>query len=92
MHWHTDPGHGWLAIPARQLADLGIAGDISVYSYVSADGETVYLEEDCDARVFARAYEAAGLGTVKQVFDAPGVHVNCDSFVRRLKSYTPPIA
>ena len=51
---HTDPGHGWLAVKKRELAALGVTG-ISSYSYVK--GNTVYLEEDCDASLFLKAYE-----------------------------------
>ena len=53
---HTDPGHGWLAVRRKELAELGIADQISRYSYVK--GETAYLEEDCDLRVFFDAYKA----------------------------------
>jgi hypothetical protein len=44
--YHTDAGHGWLEVPADSCAGL----DISLYSYT--DGRSVYLEEDCDARVW----------------------------------------
>lgn len=52
--FHTDPGHGWLAVKKKELISLGVAG-ISAYSYVK--GDTVYLEEDCDAAKFMQAYE-----------------------------------
>lgn len=51
---HSDPGHGWLAVKKREIEALGITG-ISAYSYVK--GNTVYLEEDCDAALFFNAYE-----------------------------------
>ena len=54
--FHTDPGHGWLAVPFKELVDLGIQNDISGFSYVK--GKTAYLEEDCDAGVFINAYKA----------------------------------
>jgi len=55
--FHTDPGHGWLEVPVEHLqkADLS-PSDFSGYSYVN--GTTVYLEEDCDAEVFIRSWEA----------------------------------
>ena len=53
--YHTDPGHGWLQVPLSIIAELGIAKDISTYSYT--DGRCAYLEEDCDAGVFFRAFE-----------------------------------
>lgn len=48
-HWETDPGHGWLVVPAHHLTEMKIAHKISTCSYISTDGETAYLEEDCDA-------------------------------------------
>lgn len=53
--WVTDPGHGWLSVPAALIVALDIAGDISPYSYISATGTRVYLEEDCDAGVLLSA-------------------------------------
>jgi hypothetical protein len=50
-----DPGHGWLEVPVTELQALGIADKISGYSYVSRDGRTAYLEEDCDATKFIAA-------------------------------------
>ena len=48
-----DPGHAWLRVKRCELTELGIAGDISSFSYQM--GIYVYLEEDCDASVFLRA-------------------------------------
>lgn len=53
--FYCDPGHGWLAVKRTLLDELGIAHLISPYSY--AKGGTVYLEEDCDASVFFKAYK-----------------------------------
>lgn len=41
-----DPGHGWLQVPHDLVHALGIAKDISAYSY--RDHQFAYLEEDCD--------------------------------------------
>ena len=54
--FHTDPGHGWLAVPYKDLVELNIQDKISDYSY--SNGDTAYLEEDCDAAVFINAYKA----------------------------------
>ena len=54
--FHTDPGHGWLAVPYKDLVELNIQDKISDYSY--SKGATAYLEEDCDAAVFINAYKA----------------------------------
>lgn len=54
--FHTDAGHGWLAVKRSELARLGILDKITPYSYQR--GNTVYLEEDCDAGTFCQAKEA----------------------------------
>ena len=56
--FHSDPGHGWLEVKRQELKDLGILNEISQYSYQK--GDTVYLEEDCDAALFTIAKEKAG--------------------------------
>ena len=53
---HSDPGHAWLAVPMSYLLQLGIAGEISSFSYMK--GRTAYLEEDCDAADFWEAWMA----------------------------------
>ena len=54
--FHTDPGHGWLEVPAADVRALGVK--VSRYSYRSRDGRTVYLEEDCDAPAFVEVWTA----------------------------------
>lgn len=44
--WIVDPGHAWLQVPASKARQ--VAG-ISTFSYLSPDGNTAYLEQDCDA-------------------------------------------
>jgi len=51
--FYNDPGHGWLKVPAVELAYFGLINKISAYSYIK-DGNC-YLEEDCDAGKFLRA-------------------------------------
>lgn len=51
-----DPGHGWVKVPLAMLRDLGIAEQISHYSYVR--NEHAYLEEDNDTALFFNAYHA----------------------------------
>ena len=52
---HVDAGHGWLACKLSLLEQLGIAGNISSFSYIR--GGTVYLEEDCDASKLVESLE-----------------------------------
>jgi hypothetical protein len=83
--FHEDPGHGWLAVPMAELVELGVAHQISGYSYVSRDGLTAYLEEDCDMSIFLRA-KGVPIGGL----DAFGVkysHTNSDSFIRSLRHF-----
>ena len=54
----TDPGHGWIKVPKKLLAELGIANKITPYSYMR--GDFAYLEEDADASTFFEAMRAAG--------------------------------
>jgi hypothetical protein len=54
--WAIDSGHEWLAVKQDELINLGIADQISAFSYVK--GGTVYLEGDCDAARFIDAYTA----------------------------------
>jgi len=55
--YHTDPGHGWLAVKRKLLKELGVADKITAYSYQSKSGQTIYLEEDGDAQRFIQAYK-----------------------------------
>ena len=57
--FHSDSGHGWLAVKLNELKMLGIQADISDYSFVK--GKTAYLEEDVDAMKFINAAKAKGI-------------------------------
>ena len=65
--FHIDPGHGWLEVDYASLERLGIAEKISVCSY--RIGPTVFLEEDCDAGVYARALKAEGGSIETRIID-----------------------
>jgi len=56
--FYQDPGHGWIDVSAEEVKRLGIAGQVSRYSY--AHGDRVYLEEDCDAALFMDAKKGLG--------------------------------
>ena len=77
---HTDPGHGWLAVRTKELVELGIADQISRFSYVK--GTTAYLEEDCDLTVFLKAYNAVhGVDPeIVESFREKTFVRNCDSY------------
>jgi hypothetical protein len=55
--YHTDCGHGWLAVRDQDAGDVGLrVADFSRYSYQKANW--LYLEEDCDMAKFMEAYRA----------------------------------
>ena len=83
----NDPGHAWLRVKRCELTELGIAGDISSFSYQK--GIYVYLEEDCDAGVFMLAKygkdisfrELESLGVIQDK------HTNSTSAIRGYDHY-----
>lgn len=58
QYWY-DPAHGWLEVTKSDLEDVGLKPtDFSAFSYKKSNGEVFYLEEDCDADKFFKAYKA----------------------------------
>ena len=80
FYHYADSGHGWLEVPRDLLHDLGIADDISHFSYQRLD--KVFLEEDSDFMKFARAMRAAG-----REFKTAEIYTDGESFVRSLAPY-----
>ena len=80
--FYTDPGHGWLEVPLKELLELNISQNISKYSYISSNKQFVYLEEDCDAPRFLEAKKKAG-----QEVKIEEVNFNVDCYIRRMKSF-----
>ncbi len=60
IHFYADYGHGWGEVENSLLKDLGIANDISHYSFTK--GEFAYLEEDCDLSIFCQKLTSLGIG------------------------------
>lgn len=61
LKFHSDSAHGWLEV-SKQLARLHLREKylhISSFSYMR--GNTLYLEEDCDAPLLIQAMREAGL-------------------------------
>jgi len=80
--FHSDDGHGWLEVSGTQLVTLGLTPrDFTRYSYRSRDGSRYFLEEDCDAELFATRwrlhYSGREFGTVER-------HTAGSSFIRAL--------
>ena len=87
LTFHCDAGHGWLEVPREDIDALGLADQISAYSYAMASTHQragmVYLEEDCDAILYLDAANSAGyrLQIVEKYTDT-------DSPIRNMKRYT----
>jgi hypothetical protein len=77
-----DPGHGWIAADMQRLQSLGIADAVSQYSY--RDGDTCWLEEDCDGPRYLRALSAAGIQ-----YRLVSTHTPGDAWIRRLPRFEP---
>ena len=79
----SDASHGWLKAPVSLVKELGIADKITLYSYISEDGKTAYLEEDSDGCKFAKAIEARG-----EKFEYEEKYCDGRSYVRSLPPFT----
>lgn len=84
INYFTDPGHGWAGCKIKTLQALGIADQISHYSYVR--GQTAYLEEDLDFGLLIGALRAAGID-----FEIIEKHTNKRSPIRSYDTYKKPI-
>ena len=74
----NDDGHGWLQVPLVLILRLGIEDQISKYSYLSLDGQFVYLEEDLDAVIFHNAMSS---------YEYKNIYQNGRSPIRNYPSY-----
>ena len=83
LNYYQDPGHGWIKAPKSLLQRLGIAGDISAYSYMR--GDCAYLEEDCDAERLLAAAGRAGL-----VIQLKPLYSQKSSKIRGYRQYQAP--
>ena len=88
----SDPAHGWLEVPVKELEQLGIANKISACSYIDRAGgagnHLAYLEEDCDLAIFAKAIDCYPIGW--QAFEdeyVTVIHRDQFSTVRNLPHY-----
>jgi hypothetical protein len=80
--WYSDPGHAWLGVEAEMMQELGIAEEISSYSYLARG--IVYLEEDCDAPRFFHAVNLAGY----EIKFGDQKHYQNDAPIRRMGRFT----
>ena len=80
IKFYADPGHGWGAVKRKVLDQLGIANQITAYSYQK--GQTVYLEEDCDLATFATAMNLRGV-----ILKYEQKHINRTHPIRNYENY-----
>ena len=80
LNYFTDPGHGWVSVKLQVLRDLGIADQVSTYSYMR--GSSAYLEEDCDLGLLYKACDAIGIK-----IDLTEKHTNNRSPIRSYAVY-----
>lgn len=86
----SDPSHGWLKVSIEEIKQLGIAPEISRFSYISSDRKHAYLEKDRDAQLFLNAVleadwfenmEAIRNCTKQFYSDPPSFIRNLDPFI-----------
>ena len=80
--YHTDPGHGWFAVPITLLQRLAIHPKVSTYSYIDTAAGFVYLEEDCDASLFMAACDDNEIAV--ELVDK---HTDRDHWIRNLPAF-----
>jgi len=78
FRFFTDDGHGWLEVPLLQLLQMGIAHEISRFSYMK--GDYVYLEEDIDINVFLSRF-------TNDQYTLEHFHVRGDAPIRQYKRF-----
>ncbi len=77
--FHTDPGHGWLEVPVKEVRNSGVP--ISQCSYIK--GDKAYLEEDCDAHAYLNYLDEQNIAyTISR-----DVHVNHSHPIRNYKNW-----
>lgn len=79
---YSDPGHAWGKVKRSVLHNLGIANNITSYSYQR--GEYVYLEEDCDLSTLCMALHQRNT-RIKFVEK----HTDRESRIRSYERYKP---
>jgi hypothetical protein len=80
LNFYCDPGHGWVKISIDKLKQLGIADQISRYSYMRQN--YAYLEEDCDLGTLYAAADKAGIEIRLKEY-----HTNKTSKIRSYDNY-----
>jgi len=80
---YADPGHAWAKVSKKELVKLGIANEISSFSY--ENGDFAFLEEDCDLEKYIMALRAKGIE-----YKFKENHANRQSKIRNYYHYSKP--
>lgn len=81
LNIYEDPGHGWAKVKKDLLVKLGIADQITCFSYQR--GDYVYLEEDMDLGTLLGALKNRGVSVKFREF-----HTNKSSKIRSYNSFS----
>ena len=85
--FHTDPSHGWLEVPYLDLMMYCFPPHLSGYSYCTNNGETYFLEEDCDAPLFMSGLRENGVKfSIEEVY-SDGNHGSKTHWIRGLSKF-----
>ena len=57
----STPRHGYFKVNGDDLREIKISQSFSEYSFFDEDNDVFYLEEDCDAPLFAKRCELDGV-------------------------------
>lgn len=57
----STPRHGYFKVNGDDLREVKISQSFSEYSFFDEDNDVFYLEEDCDAPLFAKRCELDGV-------------------------------
>ena len=55
INFYSDSAHGWAKVSINEIKELGIAKDITTYSYMDMTDDSVFLEEDYDLGLYINA-------------------------------------
>lgn len=85
LRYISGPGHGWLEVQQDLIREVGVAANISSYSYMlknrDGSGAIAFLEEDCDMPAFLYAARIAGIEfTIVDEYDPDEVVRNYPPF------------
>ena len=85
--YYIGSGHGWMAVPFKDIKE-GFMSFVfpSEFSYLSENGKTVYLEEDCDMPKFLDFLKNNGYSVkIEDIYGNKGERM--ENHIRNLKHF-----